>query len=59
MGLFVLGNKGGRQTVISRMIGETISSPSRDRLVMNAGTRFETSWQFDGANFSHMRGRAK
>ena len=57
--MVVMGEVGGRQKIIARMVGETVSVPQRERLVMNEGTKSETTYRFDRGQYKRVRGRIK
>jgi len=53
--LVILSGTGDSQKVLLRTIGETISSPAYDRVVINEGSWSETTWEFNGAKFVRRR----
>jgi len=53
--LIIMGDIDGKQTILLRTIGETITSLAPDKLVINQGSKYEITWAFDGARFIQYR----
>jgi hypothetical protein len=49
--LFVIGDAGGSRRVLLETVGEAVSSPQMDTLVINEGTASAVTWVYDGAEF--------
>ncbi len=53
--LVVIGEVGGARKVLLETVGEDVSSPQANTLVINAGGPAAVTWVFDGATFVEQR----
>lgn len=53
--MMVVSEAGGEKRVLMETVGDTIDAPSTDDVTINAGSKSQRSWRYEGASFRSMR----